>query len=294
MKTPFGKEKIIAGVAAIVLLLAVLTSAYYISTNSSLKSGLNSEKLKSESLLSEKLALDKEIMQFKHEIDLLNGKSAQTDNLLAETRMKLTEKEKALAALNKENATVKSLRKQIAEIKGMKDDLMHQVNELNSKNQSLAAENQQLQNSLASMQVERNELLKQMELAHAESMLKADNYQVDIYRNIKKEIPTVKAKHMKMMSVVIDVPKELSSGISFNIITPDGKVISEKNKILSWKAVTNNETLTASLNPYDDNMMVTHQIKLTYIPTSKMKAGIYKIGILNTGKNIGNCRVRLR
>lgn len=293
MKTP-GKVKIIAVVASIVLLLAVVTSAYFISTNSSLKSGLNSEKLRNESLLSEKLALEKEIMKFKNEIDLLNGKNTQTDKLLTDAHMKLSENGKAIARLNTENATVKSLKKQIAEIKAMKEDLMHQVSELNSKNLALAAENQQLQKSLASMQLERNDLLKQMDLAHAESIQKADNYQVDTYRNIKREIQTVKAKRMKMMSVFIDVPKELTTGVSFTITTPDGKVINEKDKSISWKVLNNEATLTASLNPSDDHLVVTQQIKLTFAPTSKMKPGIYKIGILNNSKNIGNCRIRLQ
>jgi hypothetical protein len=42
----------------------------------------------------------------------------------------------------------------------------------------------------------------------------------------------------------------------------------------------------------DDELKVTHQIKLTYSPASKLKAGIYKIGILNQkGDNVWNCRV---
>ncbi len=294
MKTYSVKEKTIAGIAAVILLSAVIASAYYISTNSSLKSGLNSERLKSESLLSEKLALDKEINQLKEDISSLSGKNAQTDKLLVEAQIQLEEKEKVMAGLRKENATTKNLKKELAEIKEMKENLLRQVEALNSQNKTLAAENQQLQKTTAQLKEEKNDLLKQIEFARAESLQKADNYQVDVLKNVKKDKLTYKAKRMKMMSVIIDVPKDLMKDISFTITTPDGKIINEKDKSLTWKKVNDTEYLLASLTPFNNDFTVTHQIKLNYTPSSKMKAGIYKIGILNSDKNIGNCRVHLK
>lgn len=281
-------------VAAIILFAAVLTTGIFISKNMELKHGLNDQKLKNESLLSEKLALDKEINQFKNEINSLSGKSAQTDKLLAETRLKLSEKEQAFAHLLKENSTVKGLQKQLAELRDLHEDFMHQISVLKMQNETMETENQNLHNTIASLELERDDLMKQVELAQAESFMKADNYQVDASRNINKEKLTVKAKRTKKMSVIIDVPQDLAANLGFNLTTPDGKVITEKSKTLSWKVVNNDETLTASLNSKDDNLIVTHQVKLTYTPTSTMKPGVYKIGILNKGKNVGNCRVQLR
>lgn len=289
-----GTKRLSVIVAAIILLAAVITTGTFISKNMTLKSGLNDEKLRSESLLSEKLALDKEIVQFKNAINLLKGKNADTEKLLAETQVKLANKEKEIAGLYKENASVKSLKKQLAEVRAMNEDFMHKVTVLEMKNENLEAENKKLQNSIASLENEKEELLKQIDLAQAESFIKADNYQIDVSKNINKEKLTVKARRTKKMSVIIDVPKNLASDIGFNITTPDGKVITEKSKTLSWKVVDSDKTLTASLNPFDDNLIVTHQVKLTYTPTSKMKPGVYKIGILNKGNNIGNCRVQLR
>jgi hypothetical protein len=289
-----GTKKIAAIVALIILFAAVFTAVYFVSRNVELKRGQNTEKLKNETLLSEKLALDKEIIQFKDEISLLNGKNAQTDKLLAETRLKLSEKEQAIARLQKENATVKGLKKQLADLREMHEDFMHQITVLKMQNETMESENKKLQNSIASLENEKDDLMKQVELAQAESIMKADNYQVDVSKNINKEKLTVKAKRTKKMSVIVDVPKEMAAGVSFNLTTPDGKVITEKSKTLSWKVVNSDQTLTASLNPLDDNLIVTHQVKLTYTPTSKLKPGVYKIGILNKGKNIGNCRVQLR
>ena len=187
MRTYSVKEKTVAGIAAFIFLLAVMASAYYISTDLSLKSGLNNEKLKSESLLSEKLALEKEINQLKESISLLSGKNAQTDKLLAEAQIKLGEKEKVITVLRKENATTKNLKKELAEVKEMKESLFRQVEALNIQNKTLAAENQQLHKTTTQLKEEKNDLLKQIELARAESLEKADNYQVDVFKNVKKD-----------------------------------------------------------------------------------------------------------
>ncbi len=289
-----GKAKLITYGAVILMVAGIVTSATFMSKNSKLNSGLNTEKLKSESLLSEKLSLDKEIIQMKDAIASLTGQNVETDKLLAEAKNKLSEKERAMARVMKDNATTKSLRKELAEIKDMKENLLKQADALNGQNKNLASENQQLQKSLAQLQSEKDELIKQNEMARVEILNRADNFQVDAFRNAKKDKITNCAKRTKEMTVIIDVPKELGSDVSFNITTPDGTVINEKNKSLSWQILKSSNTLLASVYPLDDTFTVTHQVKLTYKPGSKMKSGVYKIGILSKGKNIGNCRVRLK
>lgn len=294
MKTPVAKEKIIAISAGIILLAAVITGFIFINTNAALKGSLNNEKLRNESLLSEKLLLDKEILRFTNERSVLKGKNSETTKLLTDAQLKLTEKERVIAGLRKENARVKSLQKQLAEIKVQNEELNNSKNQLGTLNKSLENDKQQLQKTVAQLETDRNELLKQLDLVRAESLRKADNYQVDIYKNVKREVPTFKAKRMKMMSVIVDVPKELASGVTFNITTPDGKVINEKNKSLTWKILSNDATLTAIVNRGVDDFTVTRQVKLTYSPSTQMKPGMYKIGILDNGNNIGNCSARLR
>ena len=289
-----GTKRIAAIVALIILFSAVSTAVYFVSRNVEIKHELNNEKLKSESLLSEKLALDKEIVQFKDALNLLKGKNADTEKLLAETQAKLSNKEKEIAGLYRENTSVKSLKKQLAEVRALNEDFMHKVTALQMQNENLEAENKKLQNAIASLENEKDDLMKQIELAQTVSKLKADNYQVDIYKNINKEKFTFKAKRTKKLSVIIDVPKDIASNIGFNLTTPDGKVITEKSKTLSRKVIVSEKTLTASLNPVRDDLIVTHQVKLTFTPTSKLKPGVYKFGILNNGNNIGNCRVQLR
>lgn len=290
-----GKEKIIAGSLTVLLLAAVVTGSIFFKSNVSLKSNLSESKLRAESLLSEKLALDKEIVQFKDAMEALKGKNEQTDKILTETQKKLAEKERAYATVAKENAQVKNLKKQMAEVKEMKDNLMKQVDALNAQNNTLLAENKKLQSSVLALQEEKSGLLKQLEMAKTESLTKPDNFLVETYKNAKKDRLTFKSKRTKKIDVLFDMPQEYSSGISFNITTPDGKVITEKDKSLSWKFINDSDkNLTASINPFAGDLTVSTQVKLTYTPTEKMKPGEYKIGILKQGQKIGNCRVRLK
>ncbi len=290
-----GKEKIIAGSLTVLLLAAVVTGSIFFKSNVSLKTNLSESKLRAESLLSEKLALDKEIVQFKDAMEALKGKNEQTDKILTETLKKLAEKERAYASVAKENAQVKNLKKQMAEVKEMKDNLMKQVDALNTQNNTLLAENKKLQSSVLALQEEKSGLLKQLELAKTESLTKPDNFLVESYKNAKKDKLTFKSKRTKKIAVLFDMPREYSSGVSFNITTPDGKVITEKDKALTWKVVNDyDKNLTASINPFAGEFTVSTQVKLSYAPTEKMKPGEYKIGILKQGQKIGNCRVRLK
>lgn len=295
METSVRTKKMIANVIAIVMVLAIISSIYFMITDKDIKKDLNGEKLKNEQLLSEKLAVDKEINQLKQTIQSLNGENAEVESLLASTKIKLAEKEKEIAGILKQNANVKSLQKQLTEIRQMKENLVKQVQELDARNQKLLAENQDLQNSVQRLTRENNDMAKQMETLKAQNLVKVDNYQVEAFRNVKKERITVRARRAKMIAITLDVPKEFAQDISFSITTPEGKIINEKDKSISWEIIPQDQYMMASLNSFGDELKLTNQVILTYHPTSRLKAGIYKIGIKNKqGEVLGNCRMHLK
>jgi hypothetical protein len=217
----------------------------------------------------------------------------ETEELLAQANLKLTGKERELERIKMENAKVKDLREQLAGVREVHDDFMHQITVLKMQNETLENENFEQQESMTLWQLERDDYMKQIKAATANSMIRADNHQVDAFKYTTKEKSTVKAKRTKKLVFIIDVPQNIASDISFNLTTPNGKVITNKSKNLSWKVVNNDESLLASINQFDNEVIASNEVKLTYTPIIKMKPGVYKIGILHKGKNIGNCRVRL-
>lgn len=293
MNTGTRKERTVAGITAFILLASVVSSVYFMGTNSTIKVRLNDERLKNELLLSEKLSLNKELYQAVDRIHVINENRLESEELYAQASLKLTEKEKELARIKMENAKVKDLREQLTDVREMQDDFMHQITVLKMQNETLENENFEQLESMSLWQLEREDYMKQIKAATANSMIRVDNHQVDAFKYTTKEKSTVKAKRTKKLVFIIDVPQNIASDIGFNLTTPNGKVITDKSKNLSWKVVNNDDSLLASINQFDNEVVASNEVKLTYTPIIKMKPGVYKIGILHKGKNIGNCRVRL-
>jgi hypothetical protein len=70
----------------------VFTSIYFFVTDRSLKTNINNEKLKNETLLYERLAVEKEIAQVKATMQSLIGRNAEIESLLAATKIQLEDK----------------------------------------------------------------------------------------------------------------------------------------------------------------------------------------------------------
>lgn len=285
------KEKLIAGIVTVLFVASLITVGIVFRSNLSLKSGLNEEKLRSESLLSQKLALDKEIYNFQLELASLKGKNTELDNLLADADKQLTEKQKTIALLSKDNANLKDLKKQLSDIQKMKSDLEKQVAMLQDNNNKLMAENEGLQQSLLSLQAQNIAQAQDLELLRNSY---ADNFQVVTTKNNKKDRLTINATRTKKMSVNFEVPKNFSDGVTFKLTTPDGKTVTGEDKSLSWSFPEDSKIMTASLSGGDGDIQVTRSVNMTYIPKERLKRGTYRIEILNDGKYIGSCRVKLK
>lgn len=293
MNTGTRKERTVAGITAFILLASVVSSVYFMGTNSTIKGRLNDERLRNELLLSEKLSLNKELYQTVDQIHVINENRKETEELLAQANLKLTGKERELERIKMENAKVNDLREQLTDVREVQDDFMHQITVLKMQNETLENENFEHQESMALWQLERADYIKQIKAATASTTIRVDNHLVDAFKYTTKEKSTVKAKRTKKLVYIIDVPQNIASDIGFNITTPNGKVITYKSKNLSWKVVNNDDSLLASINQFDNEVIASNEVKLTYTPIIKMKPGVYKIGIFHKGKNIGNCRVRL-
>ncbi len=84
MKSRIIQQKLISAIVVVLFAASMTITVVYHQSNHALKSGLKEEKLKSESLLSEKLALAKELEKLKTDIPIGMGKSPKTDRLLEE------------------------------------------------------------------------------------------------------------------------------------------------------------------------------------------------------------------
>ncbi len=82
-----------AGAVGLLAISMTITVVYH-QSNKTLKTELKAERLKSESLLSEKLALDKELIKLQTDIQLWRGMSPKTDLLPKEANANIGSIEK--------------------------------------------------------------------------------------------------------------------------------------------------------------------------------------------------------
>jgi peptidoglycan hydrolase CwlO-like protein len=287
MKTILTKENRITAGVVVLLIMALIATGIYYSSNKSLTKNLNTEKLKSEMMLSEKLALQKEIDTFKNQINSLSGKNTELDKMLAETSLKLSDKEAQLNRIARENGNIKQLKKQLAELEQMKKDFDSQLLTLNETIQKLNKEKDAMNQAIASLQKENKELAANLEIL---SSLTAVNYLVETTK--RKDRLTIVAKRTKKMTVTFKVPENMVENISFKLIRPDGTKVEGKGNGIAHRVVNGDDGLMASIS--GGAIKVLKRIEMTYEPKEKQKPGVYSIEIFNGDKYIGACNVKLR
>ncbi len=287
MKTIEQRERRITAIAVIILIAGLISTGIFYTVNRSQSKNLNDEKLKSEMMLSEKLALQKEIESFKTQVNSLTGKNTELDKLLAETSQKLIEKEAQLSRVVRENGNIKTLKKELADLNQMKKDFESQVLALNESIRKLNSEKDALNQTIASLKEENKQLAANYEILNS---MTADNYLVETTK--RKDRLTVVARRTKKITVSFKVPENIVEDISFKIIKPDGKIVEGKDNGVACRILNEDEGLVASIN--GGAIKVSKKIEMTYEPKEKQKPGLYQIEMYNGEKYIGTCNVKLR
>lgn len=290
MKPKLNREKVIAASVTFLLFASLIGLLVYQSSNKSLKEILNSTKLKSETLLSEKLNLDKEILRLKRTMADMAGKSTEIDRLLVEANEKLSQKETEIKTYKKENQKVKSLQNQLAAIQKIKSDLEEQIASLNMNNNQLANYNEELNRSIASLQNENKTLKENMAIL---STLVADNFRVESIKGNKDRL-TVNARKAKKLVVGFDVPPSIAEDVSFKITTPKGELFTSKDDRITSTIIEDERSLLASMSPLTGQFEISKRIEMVYKPEKKLSSGIYKIDIYNKDTKLSSCQIRLR
>lgn len=286
LKTP----QTIAATVTFLLFLS-LTGSYILNQNNNqLQQGLNDEKLKSERILAEKLSLDKEIAKAKSAIAELKGKNASLDKTLAVASAKLDAKEQTLRKMQKENASLKQYQQQFADLQKIREDLDKQVAMLNGSMQSLRKDNDALNRTVADLTLKNKTLNDQLSQAQMASL---DDVGVEALRKNKL---TVSARRTKKLQMNFVVPADKAGeNLQFRIADPNGKPLTTADGTTTYYFVDEAPMYTASLSSDNLYLSPSKQVKLEYIPKKRLKAGTYKIEILNAdNKYLGSLQVKLR
>ncbi|HYK47774.1 MAG TPA: hypothetical protein VEV83_21505 [Parafilimonas sp.] len=298
----FSTPKIIAAAATLLLAGAIITTLFFSKANNSLKEQLSTEKLNSEKLLSEKLELkknvdraNKDIDQFKTDINILQGTNTRLDLLLAASRKSLSEKLDEINRLEQANADKKIIEKELADLRNMKKNYEGQITAMGSQlktissgDSALTEKNNALTEKIGMLEMQNRELAANNELL---KIMAADNYLVDGARG-KMDKPTLIARRTNKLVLSFVVPEDLSPNLRFNIIAPDGMVIDETDIHITTTLLTPEEDPKV-IGTTKGGVKLGKSIRMEYNPRGKFSRGIYKIEVFNSENYMGSCQVRL-
>lgn len=286
MKTSESKSKIVAVLFTTLFFASIFGLMMMHDTNTSLEELLQGSKLKSESLLSEKLAVEKEVNDLKFQIVSQLGKNAEMDRLLNKAKADLARKEKQIQQQGRNANNTKEL----ADLRRMKSKLEQDLAGLKSTIMDLQSENLALAGELNQTKAKNKELTGTIGIMEAMAI---NNYQISATN--KNEKLTVVARRAKSLNMAFDFPQSVASGVKFKIHTPDGKLVDERNEALSYNISDDGGDLTASIEPiFIADMKVSKRIEMKYKPKEKLKKGVYTIDIYNGESYISSCQVRLK
>jgi myosin heavy subunit len=286
-----NKQKTVIYLGAMVIALLLIGMFFTLGSNKKNKRNLNNEKIASEKLLSEKLNREKELTNLQSDFSSLKQKSDANTKLLAETNVKIAEREKRINSLSGENRSLRAYRKELEDLKKAKADLEKESSRLQTDYEKLMAQNKDLQNSLSSVVTERNNLELQLENA---KKVNPDNFLVTATRGKKAEKIVIKASRTKKLNMTFEVPQSLTEAIGFKIVTPSGTTINPDDKSITWFFPLDSRNYTASLSTVTGEFEQSRQVVLNYSPKGKLVKGEYKIQIISDNNNIGNCRIMLK
>lgn len=286
------KESIIATVVTVLLIVSMGTGLYFFSEKNGAVKMLTGEKLKSEKMLSEKLALSKEIDKLKKDIQAQTGKNGELNKDLKSMKQQLALKEGELKNLNKSISELNSYKKQVADLKKSKELNDKELNDLKSRLAKLQTENNDMLYSVTALQEDNSMLSDKNQVL---SKLMANNYGLEAHK--KKDKLTVKAKKTKAIVMGFDIPFGMTEKLSFTITNPDGtKVASNNSKTISYainESIDSNTIVYASAKGFSTPGQHTKRVTLKYNPEEKINGGVYLIEIYADGTYLGTSQIRL-
>jgi multidrug efflux pump subunit AcrA (membrane-fusion protein) len=286
MESSRNTNKLAVVISLALFLGAVTWGGFQYRANSSLETQLDNEKLESESRLSEKLFVEKDLEKAKAQLALLDKRNKELDKSIQSLSQESEVRDDKLAKLQRELAANK---KKTSEFQALQADLENQLTSLNASLQLLRNEKENLSVALAASE-SRNESLKD-ELGKAH-LAYYDRPLVEPLRG-KSDKLMAKASRTQRLRTTLMLPDGLKD-VQFKISNPNGEVISNSPDH-GTLAVRTIETGAGALASTNNTVARGYkQVEMIFIAKEKLAAGVYTIEVQSEGLPVGSLQLRLR
>jgi hypothetical protein len=232
METPNHESKSKKGTLwLILLLLSVVLNIYQWRNHST---SVNMYEQKVDTLVVERVNVEKELSETRSELEKYRGISANLDSLLNEAQAKIDEQSKKINSLTKNEKNLKALneqlRQQLADLQILRDEYLGRIDSLLMVNKQLVAEKEQLTGQNIS-------LSKNLETTVATaSVLKAEYIKAKSFKRkgSGKYVETALAKRTHKLDICFDIldnkiSKQGEKTVYLKITEPGGKPIGNRS-----------------------------------------------------------------
>lgn len=290
-----SKASAMATIATTLFAASVTWAILLNSSNASLKDLLSGTRLEKEQLLSEKIAVEKDLKNTSLALDQMKGKNAEMDKTITALQSEISSKEAALKNLAFTNK--KALEQESAKLRDIKKELETSVDAFNRKIQlmennmaELSGTNAELKRSIAMLESENTDLKSKLTVMQSMS---ADNYLVETTKG-KKDKLTISARKTDNIQINFAIPAHLNTDLRCSITTPEGKVLNSRTDAGFSFLLNNSDEMYASLYYAGGKLQDAQNVMMQYKPDHKLKSGLYEIDIYSDKVHLGNCKIRLK
>ncbi|MFN8164611.1 MAG: hypothetical protein U0X76_00160 [Bacteroidia bacterium] len=249
-----GKNK--STIWIVLLILSAILNIYQWRNHST---SVNNYEQRVDTLIVERVNVEKELADTKSELEKYRGISANLDSLLNEAQAKIDEQGKKIKSLGSSEKNMKilneKLKQQLADLQQLRDEYLGRIDSLLMANKQLVTEKEQLSSNVET-------LSKNLESTVATaSVLKSEYIKVQSFkrRGSGKYVETALAKRTHKLSVCFDVldnkiAKPGQKAVYLKITEPGGKSVGNRSTgSSSFRTAAGEEVMYAATKNIDFN-----------------------------------------
>ncbi len=274
-----------------VLILTLVGSLFYNVVTTRLKTTaeekLNDERLRSETFLSEKLAFEKENVRLEGDMNALIDSIFLLDIRSKQIEARLADALSSNVNNKKNSQKIGQLEAQLQSSNAVRQELEKRLSGIGLELATSLSSRITLEDSIARLHKRLEELSLRYEALQHRAM---DNVLVMPMKKNGKL--TLKSKQVKKLILNAEIP-DVISDLKIEIVAPDGSIIMPSTDELT---IASNNVVQAGNAFYTAPVkgLVQATAEITYTPKKRLKAGLYRIIVTNSGSIVGSLQVKLR
>lgn len=301
---PERRSQRYALIALLLLLLSLGWGAYQWNVSKKLASANTVLSDQADSLMTAKNTLEQEVKTISGQLETVRKENTTLAENVTGLNNSLAEKDRVLERLRRENNSLGSLKKQVGELRKLRESLNDQLNKLTNDYERLNTENQQLRQQNTTLVAE-NDKLRQTPVAKVEEpkstlpILKPNALRVEVLR--RRENLTVKARRARKIAIIIDLPSEIGESAlgkqTLYISLKDmaqRPLKAEDSRTVTVDAQSVMNPVTVHMSQVIDFSKSPQRLTFPYEIQEKLKAGIYSAELFTDKAFLGRVEFRLQ